>query len=205
MAQIALEKIMQRRTEIEEKVGAAQMREIERIILLRIVDSKWMEHIDNMDQLKQGINLRAYGQTDPVQAYTKEGFEMFEEMNATIIDETVRYLFNFKLQQQPKIQEKQLGVISTNQGASKEKIKREGHISKNAPCPCGSGKKYKRCCGKKNNDSPLSFFSGINQQLRHNNTNINNQRWLKTMIYLDEIKSELADINRQIIEMGDSL
>jgi preprotein translocase subunit SecA len=148
MAQIALEKIMQRRTEIEEKVGAAQMREIERIILLRIVDSKWMEHIDNMDQLKQGINLRAYGQTDPVQAYTKEGFEMFEEMNATIIDETVRYLFNFKLQQQPKIQEKQLGVISTNQGASKEKIKREGHISKNAPCPCGSGKKYKRCCGK---------------------------------------------------------
>ena len=148
MIQIALEKIMQRRKEIEEKVGTEQMRQVERIILLRVVDSKWMEHIDNMDQLRQGINLRAYGQVNPVQAYTKEGFEMFEEMNDAIIDETVRYLFNFKLKAQPKLEENRPKNISTNAGGSTETIKREGHIARNAPCPCGSGKKYKRCCGK---------------------------------------------------------
>ena len=139
---------MRRRKEIEEKVGTEQMRQVERIILLRVVDSKWMEHIDNMDQLRQGINLRAYGQVDPVQAYTKEGFEMFEEMNDAIIDETVRYLFNFKLKEQPKLEDNRPKNISTNSGTSKETIKRKGQIARNAPCPCGSGKKYKRCCGK---------------------------------------------------------
>lgn len=148
MTKLALEEIMKRRKEIEDKVGAPQMREIERIILLRVVDSKWMEHIDNMDQLKQGINLRAYGQIDPVQAYTKEGFEMFEEMNDSIIDETVKYLFNFQLNEQPQITSKKMPVMSTNQPGEKQTVKREGQISRNAPCPCGSGKKYKRCCGK---------------------------------------------------------
>ncbi len=147
MSKMALDAVMKRRKEIEEKIGSAQMRDVERIILLRIVDSKWMEHIDNMDQLRQGINLRAYGQTDPVQAYTKEGFEMFEEMNENIIDETVKYLFNFQLKEQPQTEQRKLPTMSTNQGGG-EKIKREGQISKNAPCPCGSGKKYKRCCGK---------------------------------------------------------
>ncbi len=148
MTKLALEEIMKRRKEIEDKVGAPQMREIERIILLRVVDSKWMEHIDNMDQLKQGINLRAYGQIDPVQAYTKEGFEMFEEMNDSIIDETVKYLFNFQLNEQPQITSKKMPAMSTNQPGEKQTVKREGQISRNAPCPCGSGKKYKRCCGK---------------------------------------------------------
>ncbi len=148
MIQLAMDKIMQRREEIEEKIGTEQMRQVERIILLRVVDSKWMEHIDNMDQLRQGINLRAYGQVNPVQAYTKEGFEMFEEMNDAIIDETVRYLFNFKLKAQPKLEDNRPKNISTNAGGSTETIKREGHIARNAPCPCGSGKKYKRCCGK---------------------------------------------------------
>jgi preprotein translocase subunit SecA len=147
MTKLALEKIKLRRSEIEAEIGETQMREIERIILLRVVDSRWMEHIDNMDQLRQGINLRAYGQVDPVQAYTKEGFAMFEEMNETIIDETVRHLFNFKITKQPELTERQMPAMTTNQSGG-EQVKREGHISKNAPCPCGSGKKYKRCCGK---------------------------------------------------------
>lgn len=147
MTKLAIEKILVRRSEIETEIGSTQMREIERIILLRVVDSKWMEHIDNMDQLRQGINLRAYGQVDPIQAYTKEGFAMFEEMNDSIIDETVRHLFNFKITKQPELTERKMPVMTTNQGEG-ETVKRAGQISKNAPCPCGSGKKYKRCCGK---------------------------------------------------------
>lgn len=147
MTKLAVEKILVRRSEIEAEIGSAQMREIERIILLRVVDSKWMEHIDNMDQLRQGINLRAYGQVDPIQAYTKEGFAMFEEMNDSIIDETTRHLFNFKITKQPELTERKMPAMTTNQGEG-ETVKRAGQISKNAPCPCGSGKKYKRCCGK---------------------------------------------------------
>ena len=151
MVVIAKKAVMQRRSEITSEIGEERMREIERAILLRVVDSKWMDHIDNMDQLKQGINLRAYGQTNPIQAYTKEGFEMFEAMNDTIIDETVKYLFNVKIKQISEVTQKKMPVMMTNDSSdSKAPIKRAGQISKNGLCPCGSGKKYKRCCGKEN-------------------------------------------------------
>jgi preprotein translocase subunit SecA len=144
--------VTKRRSEIETEVGAQRLREIERIVLLRIVDSKWMDHIDNMEQLKQGINLRAYGQIDPVQAYTSEGFEMFEAMNEAIVEETVKYLFNFKIKEITEAPAKKApAAITTNKEGGD--VKRAGHISKTAPCPCGSGKKYKRCCGKEVNRS----------------------------------------------------
>lgn len=142
------EAVSERRGEIEKEVGAQRLREIERIVLLRIVDSKWMDHIDNMEQLKQGINLRAYGQTDPVQAYTSEGFEMFEAMNEAIVEETVKYLFNFKIKEITEAPVKKAPAAITTNKEGGGSVKRTGHISKNALCPCGSGKKYKRCCGK---------------------------------------------------------
>ncbi len=143
-----LQSVEKRRNEIQEEVGSSRLREIERIVLLRIVDSKWMEHIDNMDQLRQGINLRAYGQTDPIQAYTSEGADMFDAMNEAIVEDTVKYLFNFKIKQSEDLTSRKPAVtMQTNKGGSAP-VKRSGQISRNAPCPCGSGKKYKRCCGK---------------------------------------------------------
>ena len=126
-----------------------ELREIERWVLLRVVDSNWMEHIDNMDQLKQGINLRAYGQIDPVQAYTKEGFDMFEEMNEVIREDTVKYLFHMKKVEQ--IVNEAPREIFTNGGDTPQKKKpivNKNKIGRNDPCPCGSGKKYKKCCGR---------------------------------------------------------
>lgn len=135
----------------EEKIGTDEIRELERVILLQVVDSKWMDHIDDMDQLKQGIGLRAYGQVDPVQAYQKEGFNMFEEMIHSIQEDTVKYLFHVEINKipQPK-QQVEMDNIQTNRGekaASKPVVKGE-RIGRNDPCPCGSGKKYKKCCGK---------------------------------------------------------
>ncbi|NMA57091.1 preprotein translocase subunit SecA [Clostridium cochlearium] len=135
----------------EEEFGSEQMRDIERVILLRVVDTKWMDHIDNMDHLKQGIGLRAYKQQDPVQAYQFEGSQMFDEMIYNIKIDTVRYLFRVQIQKAPE-REQVAKETSTNQGGDdtlkKQPIRKEPKIGRNDLCPCGSGKKYKNCCGR---------------------------------------------------------
>ena len=133
----------------EADFGFDQMREIERVILLRVVDTKWMDHIDNMDHLKQGIGLRAYKQQDPVQAYQFEGSEMFDEMIYNIKVDTVKYLFHVQVERAPE-REKVAVETTTNQDDSlpKQPVKKESKVGRNDPCPCGSGKKYKNCCGR---------------------------------------------------------
>lgn len=138
----------------EEAFGEEQMREIERVIMLRVVDTKWMDHIDAMDQLRQGIGIRAYGQEDPVRAYANEGYQMFEEMNASIQEDTLKYLFNVPIEKK-EMQRKSVAVgrenESAGQGSTGEKqqtVVKGRKIGPNDPCPCGSGKKYKRCHGK---------------------------------------------------------
>ncbi|MEG0132707.1 MAG: preprotein translocase subunit SecA [Clostridium sp.] len=136
-------------TEKEVDFGEEQMREIERVILLKIVDSKWMEHIDNMDHLKQGIGLRAYKQQDPAQAYQMEGSDMFAEMIENIKDETVKYLFHVRVEKAPE-RERVAEITSTNEDKSlkKEPVKKKEKPNRNDPCSCGSGYKYKNCCGR---------------------------------------------------------
>ena len=130
---------------------AEQIREVERVILLKVIDHKWMDHIDDMDQLRQGIGLQAYGQRDPVLEYKFSGFEMFQEMTDSIAEDTVRSLLHVKIEQ--KVEREQVAkVTGTNKDESAVKApkKREGRkVQPNDPCPCGSGKKYKMCCGKK--------------------------------------------------------
>ncbi len=127
------------------------MREIERVILLKVIDRKWMDHIDDMEQLRQGVGLQAYGQRDPLVEYKLNGYEMFDEMTQNIKEETVRLLFHVRIEQ--KVEREQVAkVTGTNKDDSLPKgpVKRETEkIYPNAPCPCGSGKKYKQCCGRK--------------------------------------------------------
>ena len=130
---------------------ADQIREVERIILLKVIDRKWMDHIDDMDQLRHGIGLQAYGQRDPVVEYKFAGFEMFDSMIDAITEETVKALTHIQIEQ--KVEREQVAkVTGTNKDetvAAKPK-KREGRkVQPNDPCPCGSGKKYKMCCGRK--------------------------------------------------------
>jgi len=139
---------LKRYEEREQEIGSEVMREFERVVMLQVVDRKWMDHIDNMDQLRQGIGLRAYGQRDPVIEYKFEGFEMFEEMIRNIQEDTVRIIYNAHLQQPPK-REKVAEPLQASHGdapASKTVVKGK-KIGRNDPCPCGSGKKYKKCCG----------------------------------------------------------
>ncbi len=134
----------------EEEIGSDRMRELERVILLKVVDSKWIDHIDAMDDLKQGVGLRAVGNEDPVRAYQIEGFEMFNEMTKFIQDETVRMLFHVTVQ--TETERRKVGKI-TSEGKESEKEQKsttrrsEPKVGRNDPCPCGSGKKYKKCCG----------------------------------------------------------
>lgn len=136
----------------EAQIGEEPMRELERVIMLRVVDSKWMDHIDAMDQLRQGIGIRAYGQEDPVRAYASEGFQMFEEMNAAIQEDTLKYLFNLPVDT-TEVKRKSVtkGVEKAPQASTGEKqqtVVKGKKIGPNDPCPCGSGKKYKKCHGK---------------------------------------------------------
>ena len=136
--------------EKEKTLGDANMQELERAILLRSVDAAWMEHIDNMEQLKQGIGLRAYGQNDPVKEYTKEGFAMFEDMILRIQEDTVKYLYNIKIQKAPQQQRNvNMEDVKTNESEieGRPAAARNKKVGRNDPCPCGSGKKYKKCCG----------------------------------------------------------
>ncbi len=126
------------------------IRELERVILLKVIDRKWMDHIDDMDQLRQGIGLQAYGQRDPLVEYKLNGYEMFDSMTANIQEDTVKLLFHVKVEQ--KVEREQVAqVTGTNKddSAAKAPVKRmDAKVYPNDPCPCGSGKKYKQCCGK---------------------------------------------------------
>ncbi|MCM1057550.1 MAG: preprotein translocase subunit SecA [Firmicutes bacterium] len=130
---------------------AEAIRELERVILLKVIDRKWMDHIDDMEQLRQGIGLQAYGQRDPLVEYKSSGYQMFDEMIQNIKEETVRLLFHIKVEQ--KVEREQVAkVTGTNKDDSgpKAPVKRgNAKIYPNDPCPCGSGKKYKQCCGRK--------------------------------------------------------
>ncbi|MDO5755876.1 MAG: preprotein translocase subunit SecA [Tissierellia bacterium] len=134
----------------EQEIGSDQFREIERVILLMVVDRKWMDHIDAMDQFRQGINLRSFGQQDPVRAYTNEGYEMFEEMNHSIKEDTIRGLFNVEPQEK-EVKRKRVAKetqASAGNMESQGTVVKGKKVGRNDPCPCGSGKKYKHCCGR---------------------------------------------------------
>lgn len=153
--------------EKEAEIGAEQMREVERMIMLRVVDNRWMDHIDAMDQLKNGIGLRAIGQQDPAQAYAKEGFDMFDEMIADIREETVRFCYNVTVTTRTERRRTTSGTASKEDyvdntsggpasapkaektGKQETVVRNEPKIGRNDPCPCGSGKKYKNCCMNK--------------------------------------------------------
>ncbi|RVU53827.1 preprotein translocase subunit SecA [Anaerosphaera multitolerans] len=135
--------------EKEAEFGEDKFREIERVVLLQVVDQKWMDHIDAMDQLRKGIGLRAVGQTDPVRAYAQEGFDMFEEMNEAIKEDTVKMLYHIV---NPEIQRvrvaKEIDTVNPDTGKQQPYKRKDKKVGRNDPCPCGSGKKYKNCCGR---------------------------------------------------------
>ena len=140
--------------EREEKFGSEIMRELERVVLLRNVDSKWMDHIDAMEELRQGISLRSYGQRDPVVEYRIEGFDMFDEMIASIREDTIKMMLTVQIRTEEEPQREQVAKPTVeSRGDGNRSIKkmpvRKQKIGDNEPCPCGSGKKYKKCCGMK--------------------------------------------------------
>ncbi len=131
--------------------NAEMLREVERVFLLKVIDRKWMDHIDDMDQLRQGIGLQAYGQRDPVVEYKMSGFDMFDAMTASIQEETVRLLMHVRIEEKAE-REQVAKVTGTNKDdtLAKQPVKRaDSKVYPNDPCPCGSGKKYKQCCGRK--------------------------------------------------------
>jgi len=129
----------------EAELSSATMREIEKAIMLRIIDNKWMDHIDAMDQLRNGINLRAYGQRDPLVEYKFEAYEAFQSMVYSIKEDVVRYILRVRIIERP---EERKMVMNQGEEAVKKPIQVEKKIGRNDPCPCGSGKKYKKCCGR---------------------------------------------------------
>ena len=134
----------------EQEITSPIMRELERVILLRVVDEYWMDHIDAMDDLRQGIRLRAYAQVDPVLAYKKESFDMFDEMIAGIQSETVRRLYSVRLRQNQEVKRQRVASGITENGGSDGTVKKQPKkvalkIGRNDPCPCGSGLKWKKC------------------------------------------------------------
>ncbi len=137
--------------EKEKEFTPEQMREIERVILLRVVDTRWMDHIDDMEHLKRAIGLRAYRQQEPAQAYQFEGSQMFNEMIYNIKVDTIKYLLHVQIERAPE-RERVARNVSTNQQedsvVKKKPIRKAKTVGRNDPCPCGSGKKYKNCCGR---------------------------------------------------------
>ncbi|MDQ6422494.1 preprotein translocase subunit SecA [Paenibacillus sp. LHD-117] len=152
MSEFILGKVVAYYDQREEQLGAETMREFEKVVVLRAVDSKWMDHIDAMDQLRQGIHLRAYGGTDPLREYQFEGFEMFKAMIETIQEEVAKYIMKARVESNLERQEVVKGQTASTSGGgeSQEKrpVKREERVGRNDMCPCGSGKKYKQCHGK---------------------------------------------------------
>ena len=149
--ELIFNKVQERYNEKEEELSSEQMREFEKVIVLRAVDSKWMDHIDAMDQLRQGIHLRAYGQNDPLREYQNEGFAMFENMVAAMEDEVAKYIMKAEIRNNLERKEVMKGqaVNPKEEGgkAKKQPARKQDEVGRNAPCPCGSGKKYKNCHG----------------------------------------------------------
>ena len=139
----------------ENRYGAPMMRELERVVMLRVVDEYWMDNIDAMDDLKQGISLRAYGQHDPVIAYKEEGYQMFEAMVTAIREETVRRIFAVEIRPAQEVKREKVAKEVSTSGAQEATVKKQPvrnastKVGPNDPCPCGSGKKYKKCCRDK--------------------------------------------------------
>ena len=134
----------------EQAYGSPIMRELERVIMLRVVDEYWMDQIDAMNELKQGIGLRAYGQSDPVVEYKREGYEMFDQMIAAIREETLRRLFTVRLRHNEEVKRervaKETGTGAANNAqVKKQPVRKEKKAGPNDPCPCGSGQKWKKC------------------------------------------------------------
>jgi preprotein translocase subunit SecA len=135
--------------EREAEIGETIMREFEKVVLLRAVDSKWMDHIDAMDQLRQGIHLRAYGGTDPLREYQFEGFEMFKEMIDNIQEEVAKYIM--KAHVEANVERKAVAegqAVDPKASNERKPVRREVKVGRNDPCPCGSGKKFKQCHGR---------------------------------------------------------
>ncbi|MGJ7036246.1 preprotein translocase subunit SecA [Anoxybacillus eryuanensis] len=151
MIEFIWNKVRTRYDEKENRIPAEQMREFERVIVLRAVDMKWMEHIDAMEQLRQGIHLRAYGQIDPLREYQMEGYAMFEAMIASIEEEVARYIMKAEIESNLERQEVAKGeAVHPKEGeeVKRKPVKKAVEVGRNDPCPCGSGKKYKHCCGR---------------------------------------------------------
>ena len=130
---------------------AEQLREVERVVLLKVIDARWMDHIDDMEQLRQGIGLQAYGQRDPLVEYKMTGYDMFGAMTNAIAETTIRTLFHIRVEQKVEREEvaKVTGTNKDESAVRAPKKREEKKIYPNDPCPCGSGKKYKQCCGRK--------------------------------------------------------
>lgn len=150
MTEFIFEKVQTRYNEREERIGSELVREFEKVIVLRSVDSKWMDHIDAMDQLRQGIHLRAYGGTDPLREYQFEGFEMFNAMTAAIQEEVATYVMKAHIEanQERQAVVEESKITTNNEPAEKKPVHVGEQIGRNDPCPCGSGKKYKHCHGQ---------------------------------------------------------
>ncbi|MYL54017.1 preprotein translocase subunit SecA [Pontibacillus yanchengensis] len=155
MNELIMAKVKERYDEKEEELTSEQMREFEKVILLRTVDTKWMDHIDQMDQLRQGIHLRAYGQNDPLREYQFEGFAMFEQMIANIEEDVSKYVMKAQIRENLQRQEVAKGAtaVSGDDQEDKKETKRKPirntqQVGRNEPCPCGSGKKFKHCHGQ---------------------------------------------------------
>ena len=136
----------------EEEIGSEEnMRELERVIMLKVIDQKWMDHIDDMDQMRQGIGLHAIAQRDPLMEYKFAGYEMFDELSENIQEYTVRTLYRVRLVAQQVERQEEERPMFTNKDDSLQKkpeVRKDAKVGRNDPCPCGSGKKYKQCCGR---------------------------------------------------------
>jgi len=145
------EAIHERYDEKEAEMSEERMREFEKVVLLRAIDSKWTDHIDAMDQLRHGIHLRAYGQTDPLREYQAEGFAMFEEMVTSIENDAAKYVMKAEIRNNLEREEVAKGQAvnpkEDGEKVTKKPVRRAANIGRNDPCPCGSGKKYKNCHG----------------------------------------------------------
>ena len=142
----------------ESRYGSTMMRELERVVMLRVVDEYWMDNIDAMDDLKQGIGLRAYGQHDPVIAYKEEGYEMFQAMITAIREETVRRLMTLELRPSQEVRRQKVATEFSTSGdktVKSQPVRVTGKVGPNDPCPCGSGKKYKKCCMQKDKSAGM--------------------------------------------------
>ncbi len=152
MINVIKEVAVTRYNEKEELMTPERMREFEKVILLRAIDTKWIDHIDAMDQLRQGIHLRAYGQTDPLREYQQEGFAMFEDMVDSIREDVAKYAMKAEIRNNLQREEVAKGqaVNPKEEGNAKPKkmpVRKATEVGRNDPCPCGSGKKYKNCHG----------------------------------------------------------